>query len=88
MLRLAMAHRDEVVELWQSPGHGGEGWHHLVAYPGRVTGEFQVRQGSVQLCKLGWQSWVMPRQLRTPGQLRLMLCLCHPHPPIGSSSSP
>uniref|UniRef100_A0A8C6K292 Uncharacterized protein n=1 Tax=Melopsittacus undulatus TaxID=13146 RepID=A0A8C6K292_MELUD len=42
VLRLAMAHRDEVVELWQSPGHGGEGWHQLVAYPGRVTGEFQL----------------------------------------------
>ncbi|KAM9521734.1 apical endosomal glycoprotein [Guaruba guarouba] len=42
VLRLAMAHGDEVVELWQSPGHRGEGWHQLVAYPGRVTREFQL----------------------------------------------
>ncbi|KAM6337543.1 apical endosomal glycoprotein [Alca torda] len=42
VLRLAMAYRDEVVGLWQSPGRGGEGWHQLVAYPGRITGQFQL----------------------------------------------
>ncbi|NXX96963.1 AEGP protein, partial [Centropus bengalensis] len=42
VLRLALAHGDEVVGLWQSPGRGGEGWHHLVAYPGRTTGQFQL----------------------------------------------
>ncbi|NXS63030.1 AEGP protein, partial [Brachypteracias leptosomus] len=42
VLRLAIAHGDEVVGLWQSPGHGGEGWHQLVAYPGRITGQFQL----------------------------------------------
>lgn len=47
VLRLAMAYRDEVVGLWQSPGRGGEGWHQLVAYPGRIAGQFQVRQGHV-----------------------------------------
>uniref|UniRef100_A0A8C3C8S2 MAM domain containing 4 n=1 Tax=Cairina moschata TaxID=8855 RepID=A0A8C3C8S2_CAIMO len=40
-LRLAMASRDKVVELWQSPQHGAEGWHQLVAYTGRITGQFQ-----------------------------------------------
>ncbi|NXI34118.1 AEGP protein, partial [Galbula dea] len=42
VLRLAMSYRDEVVELWQSPEHRGEGWHQLVAYPGRITGDFQL----------------------------------------------
>lgn len=42
-LRLAMASRDKVVELWQSPQHGAEGWHQLVAYTGRITGQFQVK---------------------------------------------
>lgn len=46
VLHLAMAHRDEVVGLWQSPEHGSEGWHQLVAYPGRITKQFQVRQGT------------------------------------------
>ncbi|KAM6110317.1 apical endosomal glycoprotein [Pterocles gutturalis] len=41
-LRLAMAYRDEVVGLWQSPESGGEGWHQLVAYPGRVAEQFQL----------------------------------------------
>lgn len=44
MLRLAVAHKDEVVELWQSPERSSEGWHQLVAYPGRITEQFQVRQ--------------------------------------------
>ncbi|NXN15222.1 AEGP protein, partial [Indicator maculatus] len=42
VLQLAMAHSDEVVGLWQSPEHEGEGWHQLVAYPGRVTEQFQL----------------------------------------------
>ncbi|NXD83035.1 AEGP protein, partial [Halcyon senegalensis] len=42
VLRLAMVNRDEVVGLWQSPERGGEGWHQLVAYPGRITGQFQL----------------------------------------------
>lgn len=47
VLRLAMAHGDEVVGLWQSPERGGEGWHQLVAYPGRIAEQFQVRQDRV-----------------------------------------
>ncbi|NWR64997.1 AEGP protein, partial [Bucorvus abyssinicus] len=42
VLRLAMAYRDEVVGLWQSPEHGGEGWHQLVAYPGRMAEQFEL----------------------------------------------
>ncbi|KAM6047770.1 apical endosomal glycoprotein isoform 2-T2 [Chlamydotis macqueenii] len=42
VLRLAVAHRDEVVGLWQSPERGGEGWHQLVAYPGRIREQFQL----------------------------------------------
>ncbi|NWW46214.1 AEGP protein, partial [Pedionomus torquatus] len=42
VVRLAMAYKDEVVGLWQSPGRGGEGWHQLVAYPGRIAGQFQL----------------------------------------------
>ncbi|NXW20696.1 AEGP protein, partial [Circaetus pectoralis] len=42
LLRLAMAYRDEVVGLWQSPERGGEGWHQLVAYPGRIAERFQL----------------------------------------------
>ncbi|XP_009888607.1 PREDICTED: apical endosomal glycoprotein [Charadrius vociferus] len=42
VLRLAMAYRDEVVGLWQSPRRGGEGWHQLVAYPGRIAEQFQL----------------------------------------------
>uniref|UniRef100_A0A8C3JDD9 MAM domain containing 4 n=1 Tax=Calidris pygmaea TaxID=425635 RepID=A0A8C3JDD9_9CHAR len=42
VLRLAMMYRDEVVGLWQSPERRGEGWHQLVAYPGRVAEQFQV----------------------------------------------
>ena len=47
VLRLAMVYRDEVVGLWQSPEHRGEGWHQLVAYTGRINEQFQVRQGHV-----------------------------------------
>lgn len=57
VLRLAMAHGDEVVELWQSPERGGEGWHQLVAYPGRIAEQFQVRQDRVS-------TWTPPRDLR------------------------
>ncbi|KAM3660245.1 apical endosomal glycoprotein [Ammospiza maritima maritima] len=42
VLRLAVAHRDGVVELWQSPEHSREGWHPLVAYPGRIVEQFQL----------------------------------------------
>ncbi|NWW89094.1 AEGP protein, partial [Rhynochetos jubatus] len=42
VLRLTMAYRDEMVGLWQSPEHRGEGWHQLVAYPGRITEQFQL----------------------------------------------
>ncbi|NXR05646.1 AEGP protein, partial [Semnornis frantzii] len=42
VLHLAMAHGHEVVGLWQSPEHGGESWHQLVAYPGRITERFQL----------------------------------------------
>ncbi|KAM6192740.1 apical endosomal glycoprotein [Sarcoramphus papa] len=42
VLHLAVAYRDEVVGLWQSPEHGGEGWHQLVAYPGRIAEQFQL----------------------------------------------
>ncbi|NXW71384.1 AEGP protein, partial [Hirundo rustica] len=42
VLRLAVVHKDEAVELWQSPEHSSEGWHELVAYPGRIVGQFQL----------------------------------------------
>ncbi|NWX38022.1 AEGP protein, partial [Notiomystis cincta] len=42
VLRLAVAHKDEVVGLWQSPKHSSESWHQLVAYPGRITKQFQL----------------------------------------------
>ncbi|XP_050836867.1 apical endosomal glycoprotein isoform X2 [Serinus canaria] len=42
VLRLALAHRDEVVVLWQSPERSREGWHQLVAYPGRIREQFQL----------------------------------------------
>ncbi|NXB12753.1 AEGP protein, partial [Cnemophilus loriae] len=42
VLRLAVAHKDEVVGLWQSPKCSREGWHQLVAYPGRITDQFQL----------------------------------------------
>ncbi|NWI43480.1 AEGP protein, partial [Picathartes gymnocephalus] len=42
VLRLAVAHRDEVVGLWQNPERSTEGWHQLVAYPGRITEQFQL----------------------------------------------
>ncbi|NWT80518.1 AEGP protein, partial [Lanius ludovicianus] len=42
VLRLAVAHRDDVVGLWQSPERSSEGWHQLVAYPGRITEQFQL----------------------------------------------
>nr|XP_054502675.1 apical endosomal glycoprotein [Agelaius phoeniceus] len=42
VLRLAVAHRDEVVELWQSPERSREGWHQLIAYPGRIMEQFQL----------------------------------------------
>ncbi|NWV19247.1 AEGP protein, partial [Origma solitaria] len=42
VLHLAVAQKDEVVGLWQSPERSSEGWHHLVAYPGRITGQFQL----------------------------------------------
>lgn len=45
VLHLAVAHKDDVVGLWQSPERSREGWHQLVAYPGRIMGQFQVRQG-------------------------------------------
>ncbi|KFU85340.1 Apical endosomal glycoprotein, partial [Chaetura pelagica] len=49
VLRLAMVHRDEVVELWQSPRNQGEGWHQLVTYLGRVPGQFQLIFSLTQL---------------------------------------
>ncbi|NWR07465.1 AEGP protein, partial [Paradoxornis webbianus] len=42
VLHLAVVHKDEVVGLWQSPERSSEGWHQLVAYPGRITGQFQL----------------------------------------------
>nr|XP_026652154.1 apical endosomal glycoprotein isoform X2 [Zonotrichia albicollis] len=42
VLRLAVAHRDGVVELWQSPEHSRVGWHPLVAYSGRIVEQFQL----------------------------------------------
>ncbi|RLW00552.1 hypothetical protein DV515_00008972 [Chloebia gouldiae] len=42
VLRLAVAHKDEVVELWQSRERSSEGWHQLVAYPGRIMEQFQL----------------------------------------------
>ncbi|NWI01420.1 AEGP protein, partial [Tichodroma muraria] len=42
VLRLAVALKDEVVGLWQSPEHSTEGWHQLVAFPGRITEQFQL----------------------------------------------
>ncbi|XP_014736528.1 PREDICTED: apical endosomal glycoprotein [Sturnus vulgaris] len=42
VLRLAVALKDEVVGLWQSPERSSEGWHQLVAYPGRITEQFQL----------------------------------------------
>ncbi|NWY60766.1 AEGP protein, partial [Chionis minor] len=53
VLRLAMAYRDEVVGLWQSPERGGEGWHQLVAYPGRITEQFQLIFSLTQLPACG-----------------------------------
>ncbi|NWS25382.1 AEGP protein, partial [Polioptila caerulea] len=42
VLRLAVTLKDKVVELWQSPERSSEGWHQLVAYPGRITEQFQL----------------------------------------------
>ncbi|NXO39912.1 AEGP protein, partial [Locustella ochotensis] len=42
VLRLAVVRKDEVVGLWQSPERSSEGWHQLVAYPGRIMGQFQL----------------------------------------------
>ncbi|XP_071430418.1 apical endosomal glycoprotein isoform X2 [Pithys albifrons albifrons] len=42
VLHLDVAYGDEVVGLWQSPRRSSEGWHQLVAYLGRVTGQFQL----------------------------------------------
>ncbi|NXB81451.1 AEGP protein, partial [Donacobius atricapilla] len=42
VLRLAVVLKDEVVGLWQNPEHSSEGWHQLVAYPGRIMGQFQL----------------------------------------------
>ncbi|NWI90946.1 AEGP protein, partial [Pitta sordida] len=42
VLRLDMAYGDEVVGLWQSPERSSKGWHQLVTYLGRVTGQFQL----------------------------------------------
>lgn len=44
VLHLAVALKDEVVGLWQSPERSSEGWHQLIAYPGRITEQFQVGQ--------------------------------------------
>ncbi|KAM6316011.1 apical endosomal glycoprotein [Podargus strigoides] len=53
VLRLAMAYRDEVVGLWQSPEGRGEGWHQLVAYTGRITEQFQLIFSLTQLPTCG-----------------------------------
>ncbi|NXG02154.1 AEGP protein, partial [Sakesphorus luctuosus] len=42
VLRLDMAYGDEVVGLWQSPKRSSKVWHQLIAYLGRVTGQFQL----------------------------------------------
>ncbi|NXM76420.1 AEGP protein, partial [Serilophus lunatus] len=42
VLHLDVAYRDEVVGLWQSPERSSKGWHQLVAYLGRITGQFQL----------------------------------------------
>ncbi|KFW82747.1 Apical endosomal glycoprotein, partial [Manacus vitellinus] len=42
VLRLDVAYRDEVVGLWQSPERSSKGWHELVAYLGRIAGQFQL----------------------------------------------
>ena len=71
MLRLAMAYGDEVVGLWRSPERSAEGWHQLIAYPGRVAEQFQVRYwypGSVPASR-GQRSRVMLREPRVSGRL-------------------
>ncbi|NWU85567.1 AEGP protein, partial [Onychorhynchus coronatus] len=42
VLRLDVAYGDEVVGLWQSPERSSKGWHQLVAYLGRIVGQFQL----------------------------------------------
>uniref|UniRef100_A0A8C2TZ18 MAM domain containing 4 n=1 Tax=Coturnix japonica TaxID=93934 RepID=A0A8C2TZ18_COTJA len=42
VLRLTVAFGSTVVELWRSPEHSAEGWHQLMAYPGRIKGQFQL----------------------------------------------
>uniref|UniRef100_A0A8B9NBZ6 MAM domain containing 4 n=1 Tax=Accipiter nisus TaxID=211598 RepID=A0A8B9NBZ6_9AVES len=74
LLRLAMAYRDEVVGLWQSPEHGGKGWYQLVAYPGRIAERFQVRQGSVG-------TWASSPQAGARGASHLLtVCPTTPEP--------
>ncbi|KAM8796695.1 apical endosomal glycoprotein [Eudromia elegans] len=42
VLRLTLTTAAAAVELWQSPERGAEGWHELVAFPGRTEGPFQL----------------------------------------------
>lgn len=81
VLHLAVAHRDDVVGLWQSPERSSEGWHQLVAYPGRITEQFQVRQcqylGTVPIA-----GTYAGGAGGCSGTLRGLGSSCHPHPPI------
>ncbi|XP_064379614.1 apical endosomal glycoprotein [Dromaius novaehollandiae] len=72
VLRLALEAGDETVELWQSPEQGGEGWHELVAYPGRTAGSFQLtfsvtpspaREAQLALDDITFRNCGLPQQL-------------------------
>lgn len=66
-LQMELTHANETVTLWQSPESSVYAWRKLVAYPGRVPGEFQVRSSPPSLCLPG------PCQQRQ-GHLVLVAC--------------
>ncbi|KYO23091.1 apical endosomal glycoprotein [Alligator mississippiensis] len=47
-LQMELTHANETVTLWQSPESSVYAWRKLVAYPGRVPGEFQITFSSTQ----------------------------------------
>ncbi|XP_074871606.1 apical endosomal glycoprotein isoform X2 [Carettochelys insculpta] len=69
-LWLELTGANETVTLWQSPESSSSAWRELVAYTGRVPGEFQVtlssRQSSWQLDDVEFRSCGRPLLLSSP----------------------
>ncbi|XP_077692352.1 apical endosomal glycoprotein [Eretmochelys imbricata] len=69
-LWVELTYDSETITLWQSPESSISAWQELVAYTGRVPGEFQItlssQQSSLQLDDVEFRSCGLPRKAACP----------------------